>query len=63
MYEAETRLYEGEILTGRFFEQERPTYGEEKRATGEMPAEPLAERYFEDDDWQRTADTLLDRHT
>ena len=63
MYEAETRLYEGEVLTGRFFQQDRPSYGEEKRATGEMPEDHLAERYFEDDDWERTADTLIGRHT
>jgi pyruvate ferredoxin oxidoreductase beta subunit len=63
MYEAETRLAEGEVLTGRFYERERPSYGEEKRATGEMPDDPLAERYFEDGDWERTADSLLDRHT
>ncbi len=65
MYEAETRLYEGEVLTGRFYrDSERPSYGEEKRRTGEMPADPLAERYFDDDAaWDRTADELLGRHT
>jgi pyruvate ferredoxin oxidoreductase beta subunit len=65
MYEAETKLYEGEVLTGRFYKEEnRPSYGQEKRSTGEMPEEPLAERYFdEDSEWERTADNLLDRHT
>jgi pyruvate ferredoxin oxidoreductase beta subunit len=65
MYEAETRLYEGEVLTGRFYrDTERPSYGEEKRATGEMPEQPLAERYFDDDaEWERSADELVGRHT
>jgi pyruvate ferredoxin oxidoreductase beta subunit len=65
MYEAESRLYEGEVLTGRFYhETNRPSYGEEKRRTGEMPEEPLAERYFDEDaEWERTADELIERHT
>ena len=64
MYEAETKLYEGEVLTGRFYvDSDRPSYGEEKRATGEMPEQPLAERYFEEDaEWERTADQLVERH-
>jgi pyruvate ferredoxin oxidoreductase beta subunit len=65
MYEAETKLYEGEVLTGRFYrEDDRPSYGQEKRRTGEMPEEPLAERYFDDDaEFERVADHLIDRHT
>ncbi len=65
MYEAETKLYEGEVLTGRFYrDEDRPSYGQEKRSTGEMPEEPLAERYFEEDgEWERVADHLIDRHT
>ena len=65
MYEAESRLYEGEVLTGQFYhEPDRPSYGEEKRATGEVPEDPLAERYFDDDlQWERTADDLIERHT
>ena len=65
MLEAENRLYEGEVLTGRFYQDaERPSYGEEKRATGEMPEQPLAERYFDEDvEWERSADELVGRHT
>jgi pyruvate ferredoxin oxidoreductase beta subunit len=62
MTEAESRLYEGEVLTGRFYENDRPSYGEEKRATGEMPEEPLAERYFDEDyEWERSYD-FMERH-
>ncbi len=63
MYETESALYEGEVLTGRFYvDEDRPSYGQEKRALGEMPEEPVAERYFDEDyKWERSAD-LLDRH-
>jgi pyruvate ferredoxin oxidoreductase beta subunit len=62
MYEAESALYEGEVLTGRFFQDDRPSYGQEKRSTGEMPERPLAEQYHEEDhEWERSYD-LLDRH-
>jgi pyruvate ferredoxin oxidoreductase beta subunit len=65
MYEAETRLYEGEVLTGRFYQEtDRLSYGQEKRAQEEMPEDPLAERYFDEDaEWERTADALIERHT
>jgi pyruvate ferredoxin oxidoreductase beta subunit len=64
MYEAESRLHEGEVLTGRFYQDaDRPSYGQEKRAQGDMPEEPLAERYFEDGEWERAADELVERHT
>jgi pyruvate ferredoxin oxidoreductase beta subunit len=65
MYDAESRLYEGEVLTGRFYRQRnRLPYDEEKQATGEMPSEPLAERYFDEDaEWERAADELISRHT
>jgi pyruvate ferredoxin oxidoreductase beta subunit len=64
MYEVESKLYEGEVLTGRFYKNDRPSYGEEKRATGEMPEEPLAERYFDEDaQWERAADELIEKHT
>jgi pyruvate ferredoxin oxidoreductase beta subunit len=63
MREAEDSLNEGTVLTGRFYaDEERPSYQEEKIALGEMPEEPLAERYFDDSyEWERSAD-LLDRH-
>jgi pyruvate ferredoxin oxidoreductase beta subunit len=32
-------------------------------AIGEMPEEPLAERYFDDDyDWERSYDRFLEKH-
>jgi pyruvate ferredoxin oxidoreductase beta subunit len=63
MHETESSLYEGEVLTGRFYhDEERPSYGEEKRAVGEMPEEPLAEHYHDDDhEWERSYD-MLDAH-
>jgi pyruvate ferredoxin oxidoreductase beta subunit len=65
MYEAESALYRGEVLTGRFYhDPDRLSYGEEKRHTEEMPERPLAERYFDEDaEWERTADELIERHT
>jgi pyruvate ferredoxin oxidoreductase beta subunit len=65
MYEVEERLWEGEVLTGRFYhEQDRPSYGEEKRMVGEMPDEDLAERYHDDSvEWERTADSIIEHHT
>ncbi|WP_049923058.1 thiamine pyrophosphate-dependent enzyme [Halopiger djelfimassiliensis] len=64
MHETENALYEGTVLTGRYYvDEDRPSYQEEKEAVGEMPEEPLAERYFDDDvEWERSYD-LLDRHT
>ncbi|WP_290817637.1 thiamine pyrophosphate-dependent enzyme [Halovivax sp.] len=63
MYETESALYEGTVLTGRYYvAEDRPSYEEEKRAVGEMPEDPIAGRYFDDDEeWARSYD-LLDRH-
>ena len=63
MYETESALYEGTVLTGRYYvDEDRPSYQEEKRTLGELPDEPLAERHFnEDAEWERSYD-LLDRH-
>jgi pyruvate ferredoxin oxidoreductase beta subunit len=63
MYEVESKLHEGEVLTGRFYvDEERMSYGDEKRAVGEMPDDPLAERYFEEDgEWERSYD-LMEYH-
>ncbi|MFB6159579.1 MAG: thiamine pyrophosphate-dependent enzyme, partial [Haloferacaceae archaeon] len=64
MHETEDKLYDGEVLTGVYYrDEERPSYGQEKRAIGEMPEEPLAERYFDDDyEWERSYDEFLDKH-
>jgi len=64
MQTAEDALYEGEVLTGRFYVEEgRPSYQQEKMAIGEMPEEPLAERYFDDDyEWERSYDRFLEKH-
>mgnify|MGYP000725362239 CR=1 FL=1 len=64
MYETESKLYEGEVLTGRYYvDDERPSYQQEKRSIGELPEEPLAERYFDDDyEWERSYDMFLDQH-
>ena len=63
MQRTERSLYEGEVLTGRFYhETDRPSYGKEKQGVGEMPDEPLAEQYHDDDyEWERSYD-LLDAH-
>jgi pyruvate ferredoxin oxidoreductase beta subunit len=64
MHETEDALHEGTVLTGRYYvDADRPSYGQEKRAIGEMPEEPLAERYFDDDyEWERSYDMFLDKH-
>ena len=64
MAETEDALHEGKVLTGRFYvDENRPSYGQEKRAIGEMPEQPLAERYFDDSyEWERSADLFLDKH-
>jgi pyruvate ferredoxin oxidoreductase beta subunit len=64
MAETEDALHEGTVLTGRYYvDADRPSYGQEKRAIGEMPEAPLAERYFEDDyEWERSYDLFLDKH-
>ena len=63
MYEVESSLYEGEVLTGVFYRDgDRPSYQEEKRSIGELPEEPLAERSFDPDaEWERSYD-FLDVH-
>ena len=64
MAETETALHEGKVLTGRYYvDEDRMSYTEEKQAIGEMPEEPLAERYFDDSyEWERSADLFLDKH-
>jgi pyruvate ferredoxin oxidoreductase beta subunit len=64
MHETENVLHEGTVLTGRYYvDEDRPSYQQEKRRIGEIPEEPLAERYFDDDyEWERVYDTFLDKH-
>ncbi|KTG10165.1 2-ketoglutarate ferredoxin oxidoreductase subunit beta [Haloprofundus marisrubri] len=64
MHETEDALHEGEVLTGRYYvDSDRPSYQQEKRNIGEMPEEPLAERYFDDSyEWERSYDNFLDKH-
>ncbi|QLG62252.1 thiamine pyrophosphate-dependent enzyme [Halorarum salinum] len=64
MRETEDKLYEGEVLTGIYYrEDDRPSYQEEKKQLGELPEEPLAERYFDEDyDWERSYDRFIDQH-
>ncbi|XVH31033.1 thiamine pyrophosphate-dependent enzyme [Haloferacaceae archaeon DSL9] len=64
MAEAEDSLYEGQVLTGRFYvDEDRPSYQQEKQNVGEMPETPLAERYFDDSyEWERSYDSFLDKH-
>ncbi|MDS0292993.1 thiamine pyrophosphate-dependent enzyme [Halogeometricum luteum] len=64
MYETEDALNEGTVLTGRYYhDEERPSYQQEKQNIGEMPEEPLAERYFDEDyEWERSYDMFLDKH-
>ncbi|WP_302081848.1 thiamine pyrophosphate-dependent enzyme [Salinibaculum rarum] len=65
MYEAESRLWEGEVLTGRFYHDEkRPSYSEEKQQIEEAPEDPLAERYFDEDaEWERSVEDIRQDHT
>jgi pyruvate ferredoxin oxidoreductase beta subunit len=64
MAETEDALHEGTVLTGRYYvDEQRPSYTQEKQAIGEMPTDPLAERYFDDDyEWERSYDLFLDKH-
>ncbi|KAB1194469.1 2-ketoglutarate ferredoxin oxidoreductase subunit beta [Haloferax sp. MBLA0076] len=64
MFETENALHEGTVLTGRYYvDEDRPSYQQEKQRIGEMPEEPLAERYFDDSyEWERSYDKFLDKH-
>ncbi|WP_348609501.1 thiamine pyrophosphate-dependent enzyme [Halobaculum rarum] len=64
MRETEDKLYEGEVLTGVYYrDDDRLSYQQEKQEIGEMPDEPLAERYFDDDyEWERSYDRFIDKH-
>ncbi|KTG08047.1 thiamine pyrophosphate-dependent enzyme [Haloferax profundi] len=64
MFETENALHEGTVLTGRYYvDEDRPSYQQEKQRIGEMPEEPLAERYFDDSyEWERSYDKFLSKH-
>ena len=64
MHETEDVLHDGTVLTGRFYvEEDRHSYGQEKVSQGQMPDDPLAERYFDADyEWERSADELVAKH-
>ncbi|KAB1188634.1 MULTISPECIES: thiamine pyrophosphate-dependent enzyme [Haloferax] len=64
MFETENALHEGTVLTGRYYvDESRPSYQQEKQRIGEMPEEPLAERYFDDSyEWERSYDKFLGKH-
>lgn len=52
MEKVEDKLYEGEVLTGRFYvgdTDERPSYHKEKEIRGAMPEKPLTYQNFDDD--------------
>jgi len=63
MHETEDVLYEGTVLTGRYFvDDDRRSYQQEKQHLGDMPETPVAERYFDPDAaWEHSAD-FIDRH-
>jgi pyruvate ferredoxin oxidoreductase beta subunit len=60
--EVENALYEGKVLTGRFYQDtERVPYHEEKHAIGELPDEPVAEQYVDEDrEWTGAAELVGD---
>lgn len=65
METVEDRLYEGEVLTGRFYieSRERPTYHEEKMKRDAMPEEPVVYQNFgsEPDSYMDASD-LVGKH-
>ncbi|MDX1747496.1 MAG: thiamine pyrophosphate-dependent enzyme, partial [Halobacteriales archaeon] len=62
MYETESALYEGTVLTGRYYVNDRPSYQQEKLQRGDLPETPLAGRYFDDEyEWERSYD-FVQRH-
>lgn len=65
MEKVEDKLYEGEVLTGRFYVEDnnRPTYHEEKIEREAMPDDPVVYQNFgsEPDDYMG-ADDLVNKH-
>ena len=64
MHETEQALYDGKVLTGKYYvDEERRTYQAEKKQRGEMPESPVVGQYFDEDrEWERSYERL-DRHT
>jgi pyruvate ferredoxin oxidoreductase beta subunit len=63
MRTTEEQLYEGEVLTGRYFQDDRrPSYEAEKQERGDMPETPVADQYHDEGrEWKRSYD-IVDRH-
>jgi len=63
MRTTEEGLYEGKVLTGRFYKDDRrPSYQDEKKERGDLPETPIAEDYFDEDhDWKRSYE-IIDKH-
>ncbi len=63
MRETEEQLYEGKVLTGRYYRDEsRPSYQEEKRERGDLPEQHVAEQYFDDGYTPKRSYEILDQH-
>jgi pyruvate ferredoxin oxidoreductase beta subunit len=63
MYETESALWDGKVLTGRYYvDESRQSYHEEKIAQGSAPEQPVAESYFDDDYEAKRSYDLLDAH-
>lgn len=63
MRETEEALYEGKVLTGRYYiDKSRPAYHQEKQQRGSLPEEPIAKSYFDEDhEWKRSHE-ILDKY-
>jgi pyruvate ferredoxin oxidoreductase beta subunit len=65
MEQVEDKLYEGEVLTGRFYigDKDRPSYHQEKVVRGSMPEDPVVYQNFgeEIDDYTDASD-LVEKH-
>jgi pyruvate ferredoxin oxidoreductase beta subunit len=63
MYETESALWDGKVLTGRYYvDESRQSYHEEKIAQGSAPEQPVAESYFDETYEPKRSYDLLDAH-